>query len=129
MIEKQVWLYASYSWSEIGLSGEDRTDFFKKMSIQAQKELVDARKAVFWDVCGAFAVFTALTLLTVGTMLPDWGFDEKYVVDKVSHWQRQPLWHSLINPLWWLGYPVACLIVFADWRKLSKWMEQASHSS
>lgn len=119
MNKEQVWLAMSYSWSEIGLNSREYGVFAEKIAAKPD-EIGEIRKVVFWEVCGAFAVFTIFALLTMGMVLPDWGFKDEYTLEKVSRWMRRPLLLSLLNPLWLVGYPLACLFAIGGWKMLSK---------
>ena len=119
MNKEQIWIFISYWWTEIGLSEEEIDDLFGRMNINPNN-LSEVRKAIFWEYCGAFAMYTLWSFLTIGIILPDWGFEEKYVRSKVFNWLRRPVIFSLFNPLWLLGYLLACLIAVSGWLKLSK---------
>ena len=117
MNREKVWEVASYAWTEIGLRQED----FVRFAGEAQLSLGSDRAlahAVFWQVCGAFAIETVLALLLMGITLPDWFFPEPE--QKVARWLRRPLLLSLLNPLWLVGYPLSCLLVFSYWYRLRR---------
>jgi len=71
-------------------------------------------------VCGAFAIHTVIALLSMGMYLSDWGYNDEYVIRKVSTWQSRPLLISLLNPLWLVGFPSSVLFALGTWRKLRR---------
>lgn len=123
MQREQVWLAASFSWSESGLEDSEYRNYAKSIGALPGESRAVAF-VVFWEVCGAFAVFTVGALLSMGAALPDWGFKDEYVLHKVSAWRNRSLVLSLINPLWVVGYPLACVMAFGGWLKLNRNMRK-----
>jgi hypothetical protein len=112
---EKVWEATSYAWTEIGL---DRNRFLR-LAREADISSDDRPAllhAVFWQVCGAFAVETSLALMLLGSTLPDWFFPEPE--QKVARWLARPLRLSIINPLWLVGYPLSCLLAASYWYRL-----------
>lgn len=117
MKREKIWEATSYAWTEIGLEPSDFVDFARDAGLTPQDRKALAH-AVFWETCGAFAIETVFALLLMGITLPDWQFPEP--VQKVQRWLCSPLALSLLNPLWLLGYPLACVFALGYWRKLRR---------
>ncbi|MGN2245902.1 hypothetical protein ACFWZ3_04325 [Frateuria sp. GZRR35] len=117
MNREKIWEAMSYAWTEVGLDAAG----FQRFARDADLSAHDPRAlfhAVFWQVCGAFAVETAWALMLMGVTLPDWFFPEPE--KKVSRWLARPLSYSVLNPLWLMGYPLSCLLVASYWHRLRK---------
>lgn len=119
MDREQIWLAVSFAWSEIGLERSDYARFATRIGATPADATV-LRRVVFWEVAGAFAVDTVLAAVSMGVTLPDWGYEDEYVLRKVRRWRARPLVWSLCNPVWLLGYPVACLVAVGAWRELKR---------
>ena len=117
MNREKIWEAMSYVWTEIGLDDKDFHRFGGEISAQPH-DIPAFNRAVFWDTCGAFAVQTVFAILLMGITLPDWDYPE--AKQKVSRWLRRPLFLSLLNPLWLVGYPLSCLMVTNYWLKLRR---------
>lgn len=126
MHREKVWEAISYAWTEVGL---DRGGF-RRFAQDAGISPGDRRAllhAVFWQVCGVFAIETSLALIPMGITLPDWFFPEPE--QKVTRWLARPLLRSVLNPLWLVGYPLSCLLVDSyryRLRQASAALEQAT---
>ncbi len=75
-------------------------------------------RIAYREVCGAFATFTLVVLLSMGMALPDWLFPEDVARKKVSRWLARPLLLSLINPFWVVGYFCARWFLRRSWAGL-----------
>ncbi|NYZ63424.1 hypothetical protein [Luteimonas deserti] len=117
MNREKVWEATSYAWTEIGLDSDDFARFAREAQLSPEERPALAH-AVFWQVCGAFALETVFALLLMGVTLPDWFFPDPQ--QKVARWLRRPLLLSLLNPLWLVGYPLSCLFAFRYWYRLRK---------
>lgn len=42
--------------------------------------------------------------------MPDWGYSEEYLRTRMERWYSRPYWMNFLNPLRWLGYPLAILM-------------------
>jgi hypothetical protein len=104
-----VWEIISYAWSEIGIDDKDCMALVKKGAI-APEHLPDVDRIVFRDVCASFAVDSFLIFpLMLWMLMPDWGYSEEYLRERIERWHSRPYWKNFLNPLRWLGYPLAIL--------------------
>jgi hypothetical protein len=42
-------------------------------------------------------------------IMPDWGYNEDYLRERIRKWHSKPRWMHFLNPLRLLGYPLAIL--------------------
>jgi hypothetical protein len=108
----RVWEILSYAWSEIGIEDEECRSLVRKGEIKAF-DLPEADKLFFRDVCASFAVDSFLVVpLMLWMLMPDWGYSEEYLRNRMARWYSKPYWRHFINPLRVLGYPVALLFAW-----------------
>ncbi|WP_411885731.1 hypothetical protein [Polaromonas sp. YR568] len=119
MNRQSIWLAMSYAWTEIGLDTSEYPGLAAVIDA-AEHELDAFDGEALGVVCGAFALNTLLNLATLGMSMPDWGYDDEYVIKKVQKWRNRPLILSLLNPLWLAGHPLITILVLGVWWKLRK---------
>lgn len=120
-----IWNTVSMAWTEIGLNDKDYPVIAAKLK-QDYGNWEEIREVAFKDVCGSFAISSLSILLVfiplIGfflvTPMPDWGYDEKYLREKMQSWQSKPRWVHYINPFRALGYPIALLFAIRVIMKL-----------
>jgi hypothetical protein len=104
-----IWDAVSMAWTEVGLLPDD----YPKIAAKLRSQYSNWREIAFVvdrDVVWSFALdscwFVLLATILISP-LPDWGYDETELRKKMHRWYRKPRWWHLLNPLRWLGYPVA----------------------
>jgi hypothetical protein len=103
----EIWETLSYSWTEIGLEDDEY-----KRRIQVIKEKYPewsyVKRIINKDVCGSFALDSFLVFPCMLWMLmPDWGYDDKEIKDRMRKWYSKPFGVHMLNPFRLVGYPVA----------------------
>ena len=120
-----IWDAASMAWTEIGLGREDYPRIARELRANyATWDEVD--RIILRDVLGSFSLESSLFPLALVPVigffliapLPDWGYEAKYLQDRMSRWYRLPSWQHFLNPLRIIGYPIAYLVSFNLRRKL-----------
>ncbi len=127
MKEFDVWDAASMVWTEIGLDDEDYRDYAKKLANNFSS-WHDVDKIIKQDVSGAFAPTSAGMLLAiipivgifVMALIPDWGYDDNYLKNKIENWHSRAKWTHFLNPFRIIGYPIALLMVNGFRKKLKE---------
>jgi hypothetical protein len=104
-----VWEIISYAWTEIGIEDRDCATLVRKGAI-THEHLREVDRIVFRDVCASFAVDTVLNFPLMGMLMPDWGYKEEYLRQRIERWHSRPYWINFINPLRVIGYPLAVLM-------------------
>ena len=106
-----VWEIISYAWTEIGIEADECHQLVLKGNITCQDlEIVD--RIIFRDICASFAVDSFLIFpLMLWMIMPDWGYDEEYLRNRMRRWYAKPRWLIFVNPFRWLGYPIALLML------------------
>jgi len=114
-----VWHAVSYAWTEIGLEDEGYKDHAKRIA-ERFSSWTDV-EVVIKDVCGSSAVNSFLLFPCMFWMiLPDWGYNETYLRERMSKWYSKPFKLHFLNPLRILGYPVARFLSSEVRKKLKK---------
>ena len=104
-----VWEIFSYSWTEIGILDSECAEIALAGEITAA-DLPQVDRVFFRDVCLAFAVESFLVFpMMLWMVMPDWGFDDAWLAQKMERWYAKPYWVHLLNPIRWAGYPVSLL--------------------
>jgi hypothetical protein len=112
----RVWEIVSYAWTEIGIDEDECRSLVRKGEIRVA-DLPEVERMFFQDVCGSFAVLSFLIVpLMLWPLMPDWGFSDESLQERMDRWYARPYWTHFMNPLRVLGYPVALLF---GWRYLS----------
>jgi len=109
----------SYAWTEIGIRGNQYDAEAIKISATS-KDIWLVRIIVFLQVIPAFAFNSFLALATAGGAMPDWGYEEDYVIRKMRRWSNGLFIFSFINPFWWLGLPLSFLFSFVHYIRIEK---------
>ncbi|MCA3000689.1 MAG: hypothetical protein ING66_17030 [Rhodocyclaceae bacterium] len=105
-----VWEIISYAWTEIGIEDRECKALVEKGGIGAN-HLAAVDRIIFGDVCASFAVDTFLIFpLMLWIIMPDWGYTEEYLRKRMERWYSRPYWAHFLNPVRWLGYPLAVLM-------------------
>ena len=122
-----VWKSVSMAWTEVGLDDEDYLKYATDLNLTF-RNWKDIDKTIFRDVCASFAKESAMMLFVVipiiGLLLispmPDWGYEEEGLRQRMSHWESKPYLLHFINPLRIVGYPIAILFILGLRKKLKK---------
>lgn len=112
-----VWNTVSMAWTEIGLSREDYPDIARELR-STYRNWEEVNEVILGDVLGSFALESLLFPLAmiplVGMFLiaplPDWGYEESYLQERIGRWESSPRWTHYLNPFRLLGYPLAYLL-------------------
>jgi hypothetical protein len=105
-----VWEVISYAWTEIGIEDVECKHLVQKGSI-APEDLQEVDRIIFKDVCASFAFDSFLVFpLMLWMLMPDWGYSEEYLRRRMERWYSRPYWLHFLNPMRWLGYPLAALM-------------------
>lgn len=128
------------AWTEVGLIESDYPVFAKTIK-ETHPEWDQVSKILILDVCASFAAdsgfftlifispllasiihpaFVVLFLLSffLITPMPDWGYDEGYLKERMQKWESKPRWLHFINPIRIIGYPIALLFISKMYRHL-----------
>ena len=104
-----VWDAVSYAWTEIGLEDPEYRDHAKRIADRFNSW--DDVEAVVKDVCGSFSIDSFLIFpCMLWMIMPDWGYSEAYLKERMSKWYSKPFKIHFLNPVRVLGYPVARLL-------------------
>lgn len=95
----QVWVDTSYDAAELAA--------FRAQLAATGLSSRELKHIAYYEVCGAFALFTLAVYASAGMALPDWFYPEEDARQQVSAWLARPRLLSLLNPFWWLGYLLA----------------------
>ncbi|MBZ4039310.1 hypothetical protein [Novilysobacter selenitireducens] len=117
MNREKIWEAMSYAWTEIGLSGAEFEKFAREIQVKPEG-MSEFNRAVFWDTCGTFAIESTFAFLSLGVSLPDWHWPD--AVERVARWRRRSVLQSLLNPIWLIGYPLACIMALNYWLQLRR---------
>lgn len=102
-----VWEIISYAWTEIGIEDDECLTLVRKGGITVA-DLDEVDRLFFRDICASFAFDSFLVFpLMLWMLMPDWGYNEKYLRRRMRRWYGRPYWSHFLNPLRVLGYPVA----------------------
>jgi hypothetical protein len=105
-----VWEIISYAWTEIGIEDKHCRRLVELGAI-SHNDLPQVDRIYFRDVCGSFAVETFLLFpCFLWMLMPDWGYDEQYLRQRMNRWYGRPYWQHFLNPMRWFGYPLAILL-------------------
>jgi hypothetical protein len=118
----------SFAWSEVGLEPDEYGKYASQIGA-SHRELGAFDRECLAVVCGAFSMHTVIALLSMGVSLSDWGYNDEYVIRKVSIWQSRPLLISLLNPIWLVGFPLSVLFALGTWRRLRRAVAEIGSSS
>lgn len=120
-----IWHVVSMAWTEIGLGQDDYPKIAAelKLSYANWNEIDEVIKG---DVLGSFALdslwFILAMISVVGiffiTPMPDWGYEEADLRNRMIKWKKIPRKKRYLNPLRIMGYPIAWLISIGVRRKL-----------
>lgn len=110
-----VWDYVSMSWTEIGLGKDEFAPAIQK--IQQHYPNWQDVKPIVNDVQLAFASVIPLMFIFF-PIIPDWGYNEDYLLEKIQNWHNLPTWRIWLNPIRWIGYPLAIIMSSGYVRKL-----------
>ncbi len=136
-----VWDAVSMAWTEIGMDEKDYLDTADKFhkEFNSWQEI----QKITFDVIGAFSfgygcinlliilgfiyksTFALLLLSFIPYFfmmsLPDWGYSEEYLTEKMNNWYQQHYIIKFLNPIRVLGYPLILLFTFGHLRRLKKY--------
>lgn len=116
----KTWQFISYAWTEIGIKGDECKSLARETRITLDT-LGQADRIFFKDVCASFAVESFLIFpLMLWMIMPDWGYNEEYLQDRMKRWYAKPYWVHFLNPLRIFGYPIAVLFALGYRSKLRK---------
>lgn len=104
-----VWDAVSMAWTEIGLEKSDYPRIANRL-LSLQVSWDDVQRVAIRDVCASFALEVFLIFpCMLWMIMPDWGYNEDYLRERIRKWNSKPVWMHFLNPLRWLGYPLAIL--------------------
>lgn len=104
---RTVWEIISYAWTEIGIDETECQALVQKGGI-GMGDLDEVDRLFYWDICASFAVDAFLVFpLMLWMLMPDWGYSDQYLRNRIARWYGRPYWVHFLNPLRVLGYPVA----------------------
>ena len=113
-----IWDVISYAWTEIGLQKNEYPDYAEKIR-EHHKDWKTVNKIIIRDVCASFAFDTFLILpCMLWMIMPDWGYDEEYIRNRMNKWYSRPYLLHFLNPMRVLGYPIALLFSLSVRTKL-----------
>lgn len=116
----KAWEFISYAWTEIGIEEDECKSLALETGITPDT-LAQADRIIFRDVCASFAVDSFLIFpLMLWMIMPDWGYSEEYLRNRVTKWYAKPYWMHFLNPIRVLGYPIAVLFSLSYRSKLRK---------
>lgn len=122
-----IWDTVSMAWTEIGLDDAEYPKIAARLHLH-YRTWRDIDRVIQRDVIPSFALDSTLVFLILVPILqlvlinvfPDWGYSDTYLRERIQRWQRTPRWRLLLNPLRWLGYPLAWMFVWNLRRKLRR---------
>ena len=121
------------AWTEIGLGDSEYSKYAGSIR-ETHSDWVKVEKILNLDVCGSFAFESGLFVLAFTlpvflgwflhqgflglflififfiTPMPDWGYDEKYLRNRMRKWESGPRWLHFLNPIRVMGYPLALML-------------------
>lgn len=122
-----IWDFVSLAWTEIGPNEKDYDDCAKLLA-EKYENWNDINRIIVRDVCGSFSLESGSLLFflvpIIGilfvTPMPDWGYEENYLKQRMEKWERSTIILKYLNPVRLLGYPIALYFVWGLRRKLKK---------
>jgi hypothetical protein len=121
-----VWDTVSMAWTEIGLEPDDYLVIAQKLKNEGVT-WPEVQAVAIRDVCGSFAVDSFLIIpCMLWMIMPDWGYNEEYLRNRLQLWAKRPLWLHFLNPFRLLGYPVALLLSMGVRLRLKRALAQLS---
>jgi len=103
----EIWETLSYSWTEIGLSDDEYKKHIEALKVK-YPEWSHVKQVINKDICGSFALDSFLLFPCMLWMLmPDWGYDDKEIKQRMQKWYSKPFGQHMLNPCRLIGYPVA----------------------
>ena len=124
-----IWDAVSFAWAEIGLEDSEYPLYARKIfdSFQSWEE-VD--RIIIHDVCASFAFDTFLIFpCMLWMIMPDWGYNDDYLKERMSKWYSKPYWLHFLNPFRVLGYPLSLVFSYGVRRRLKYAYMQIAKSS
>jgi len=117
---RTVWEIISYAWTEIGIDETECQALVQKGGIGVG-DLDEVDRLFYRDICASFAVDAFLVFpLMLWMLMPDWGYSDKYLRNRIARWYSRPYWVHFLNPLRMLGYPVALCFAWSYRAKLRR---------
>ena len=105
-----VWDTVSMAWTEIGLEADDYPKIAERL-LARQVSWAEIQRVSVRDVCGSFAFDTFLIFpCMLWMIMPDWGYSEEYLRERIRKWHSRPIWVHFLNPFRLLGYPLAFIV-------------------
>lgn len=125
MEDLKIWQIASMAWTEIGLEKSEYPKLAEEL-IERDLDWKYVNKVIVIDVCGSFSIMSASMLLMIipilgmllVTPMPDWGYNEEYLKNKIFNWKKQSLLVNFFNPVRLIGYPLSLFMVWSLRRNL-----------
>jgi len=120
------------AWTEVGLGDDEYSEIARELRSN-YRSWGEVNDIIMGDVLRSFALESLLTLLAgipfVGLLLiaplPDWGYEEAYLRERIARWGGIPRWKHYLNPLRLIGNPIAYLLSFPLRRKLKAAFQRA----
>lgn len=114
----QVWDVISMTWTEIGLVDSDYPALAKSIK-HIEPDWNKVNHIILYDVCASFAIDTIL-IFPFWMLMPDWGYDEDYLKQRITKWHTKPKWFWFLNPIRIIGYPLSLLMSYGVRHKLKR---------
>lgn len=110
-----IWDYVTLSWSEIGIDTDEFPSYFGK--IEKHYANWHEIQPIIRDTSLCFAPQMPLMFLFF-PIIPDWGYNKDYLLEKIQKWHTTPKSRIWLNPLRLIGYPLANLMAMGYIRRL-----------
>jgi hypothetical protein len=110
--QKQAWAIFAQAWVDTSYDDGDRERFARDL-LTTGLSPKQIRYVAYWQVCGAFATFSSVVLVTAGMALPDWFYPDDAAQEKVDRWLQRPVILSLLNPFWLVGYVLSVVMLWS----------------
>ncbi|MCB0345550.1 MAG: hypothetical protein KDD66_10555 [Bdellovibrionales bacterium] len=114
-----VWQIISFSWTEVGIEYPECQELVEKAQISIE-DLPEVDRIYFRDVCASFAPVAILGFPLWMFVIPDWGYGEEDLRERMERWYKRPYFLHFLNPLRVLGYPIALLMSWGNRSKLRR---------
>jgi len=114
----KIWEAISYAWTEIGLANGEYPNIAKEIKA-THPEWSEVNRIILRDVCASFAVDSFLVFPCMAwAILPDWGYSEEYIRERMTKWYSRPVIINYANPIVVIGYALALSFSLDVRRKL-----------
>lgn len=120
MNKDAIWIAMSYAWADTELSELDLKIEAEKISAKGL-EIIYVILVCIFLIIPTFAVSSFFAIATAGMSMPDFGYNEQYVIEAHRKlWYRRYVFFNLVNPLFWIGLPISYIFGISFLLKLLK---------